>query len=56
MCNCKNKNPYFPISMKLVRNLSETEDKSINTFTFQFMNEADQEAFCYMPGQFTDVR
>ena len=55
MCNCKTKNPYLPISMKLVKNLSETEDKSINTFTFEFMNEADGAAFRYMPGQFAEI-
>lgn len=48
-------NPYLPISMKLVKNLVETEDRNINTFTLEFLNKQDEENFKYMPGQFAEL-
>lgn len=48
-------NPYIPITMKLVKNLCETEDKLINTFTLAFLNKEDEENFKYMPGQFAEL-
>lgn len=49
------KNPYLPLPMKLVKNFTETEDKLIHTFTFQFLSEEDEKSFPYMPGQFAEV-
>ncbi|MFZ5595662.1 MAG: FAD/NAD(P)-binding protein [Bacillota bacterium] len=49
------KNPYLPLPMKLVKNFTETEDKLIHSFTFQFMSEEDEKSFPYMPGQFAEV-
>jgi len=48
-------NPYLPIKMKLVKNLVETEDRNINTFTLGFLNKQDEENFQYMPGQFAEI-
>ncbi|SPF56289.1 putative flavin oxidoreductase, subunit FlxA [Candidatus Desulfosporosinus infrequens] len=48
-------NPYIPITMKLVKNMCETEDKLINTFTLAFLNKEDEENFKYMPGQFAEL-
>ncbi|HZK85904.1 MAG TPA: FAD/NAD(P)-binding protein [Desulfosporosinus sp.] len=48
-------NPYIPITMKLIKNLCETEDKLVNTFTLQFLNKEDEENFKYMPGQFAEL-
>ena len=41
--------------MKLVKNFTETEDKLIHTFTFQFLSEEDEKSFPYMPGQFAEI-
>jgi NAD(P)H-flavin reductase len=49
------KNPYLPLPMKLVKNFTETEDKLIHTFTFQFLSEEDEKSFPYMPGQFAEI-
>jgi len=49
------KNPYLPLPMKLVKNFTETEDKLIHTFTLQYLNEADEKSFSYMPGQFAEL-
>ncbi|MCL6610708.1 MAG: FAD/NAD(P)-binding protein [Peptococcaceae bacterium] len=49
------RNPYLPLPMKLVKNFTETEDKLIHTFTFQFLSEEDEKSFPYMPGQFAEV-
>ncbi|KLU64208.1 MULTISPECIES: FAD/NAD(P)-binding protein [Desulfosporosinus] len=48
-------NPYLPITMKLTKNLVETEDRNINTFTLEFLNKQDEENFKYMPGQFAEL-
>ena len=48
-------NPYIPITMKLIKNLCETEDKLVNTFTLAFLNKEDEENFKYMPGQFAEL-
>lgn len=48
-------NPYLPITMRLVKNLVETEDRNINTFTLEFLNKQDEENFKYMPGQFAEL-
>ena len=48
-------NPYIPITMKLIKNLCETEDKFINTFTLEFLSKEDEENFKYMPGQFAEL-
>lgn len=49
------KNPYLPLPMKLVKNFTETEDKLIHTFTFEFLSKEDEESFSYMPGQFAEI-
>jgi NAD(P)H-flavin reductase len=48
-------NPYIPITMKLIKNMCETEDKLINTFTLEFLNKEDEANFKYMPGQFAEL-
>lgn len=48
-------NPYLPIKMKLIKNLVETEDRNINTFTLEFLNKEDEANFKYMPGQFAEI-
>lgn len=48
-------NPYVPMPVKLVRNFVETDDGLIRTFTVEFLNEADEKAFSYIPGQFAEV-
>jgi len=48
-------NPYIPITMKLVKNMCETEDKLINTFTLAFLSKEDEDNFKYMPGQFAEL-
>ncbi|HZK53065.1 MAG TPA: FAD/NAD(P)-binding protein [Desulfosporosinus sp.] len=48
-------NPYIPITMKLIKNLCETEDKLVNTFTLEFLSKEDEENFKYMPGQFAEL-
>ncbi len=49
------KNPYLPLPMKLVKNFTETEDKLIHTFTFEYLNPEDEKTFPYMPGQFAEI-
>ncbi len=49
------KNPYLPLPMKLVKNFTETEDKLIHTFTFEFLSPEDEQSFSYMPGQFAEI-
>lgn len=49
------KNPYLPLPMKLVKNFTETEDKLIHTFTFEFLSEEDEKSFTYTPGQFAEI-
>ena len=48
-------NPYLPIKMRLIKNLVETEDRNINTFTLEFLNKEDEANFKYMPGQFAEI-
>lgn len=48
-------NPYLPITMRLAKNLVETEDRNINTFTLEYLNKQDEENFKYMPGQFAEL-
>ncbi len=48
-------NPYLPIKMRLIKNLVETEDRNINTFTLEFLNKQDEENFKYLPGQFAEI-
>ena len=49
------KNPYLPLPMKMVKNFTETNDKLIHTFTMEFLSEADEKSFPYLPGQFAEV-
>ncbi|MDA8336221.1 MAG: FAD/NAD(P)-binding protein [Peptococcaceae bacterium] len=41
--------------MRLEKNFVETSDRNIRTFTLSFLNQADEEAFRYLPGQFAEV-
>jgi NAD(P)H-flavin reductase len=41
--------------MRLVKNMVETEDKNINTFTLEYLNKEDEAKFRYMPGQFAEL-
>ncbi|MCF8010029.1 MAG: FAD/NAD(P)-binding protein [Clostridiales bacterium] len=48
-------NPYLPIPMKLIKNFRETDDKLVNSFTLEFINEEDKKNFTYTPGQFAEL-
>ena len=48
-------NPYLPITMKVVKNQIETEDRNIKTLVLEFLNKQDEENFKYMPGQFAEI-
>jgi NAD(P)H-flavin reductase len=45
-------NPYRPYPVRIDHIQTETTDKSLKTFTFVFLDKADEAAFAYTPGQF----
>lgn len=45
-------NPYDPYPVKIREIKTETVDRSLKTFTFEFINKADEAAFSYRSGQF----
>ncbi len=49
------KNPYLPFPMKIDAIVDETEDVNIKTFHLTFVEEADEAAFKYVPGQFAEL-
>lgn len=45
-------NPYTPYPVRIVDIRTETEDKSLKTFTFEFVRSKDEAAFAFTCGQF----
>ena len=48
-------NPYMPYPVRIDNIEIATEDKSLKTFTFVFLNEGDEEKFSYQAGQFAEL-
>ena len=51
----KMNNPYLPYPVRIEDIEIATEDKSLKTFKFVFMDKADEEAFAYKAGQFAEL-
>ena len=49
------KNPYLPIPMTVKKNQVETVDRMLRTLELKFVNEEDEKAFSYTPGQFCEI-
>ena len=45
-------NPYMPYPVRIDDIEIATEDRSLKTFTFTFLNPADEAAFSHKAGQF----
>ncbi|MCG8685789.1 MAG: FAD/NAD(P)-binding protein [Desulfobacterales bacterium] len=48
-------NPYMPYPVRIDDIEIATEDKSLKTFKFVFLNEGDEEKFAYQAGQFAEL-
>ncbi|HKK91361.1 MAG TPA: FAD/NAD(P)-binding protein [Desulfobacteraceae bacterium] len=48
-------NPYIPYPVRIDDIEIATEDKSLKTFTFVFLNKEDEEKFTYEAGQFAEL-
>jgi len=48
-------NPYMPYPVRIDNIETATEDNSLKTFTFVFLNEGDEEKFAYKAGQFAEL-
>lgn len=48
-------NPYVPYPVRIDDIQIATEDRSLKTFKFVFLNEGDEEKFAYIPGQFAEL-
>lgn len=48
-------NPYLPYPVRIDDIEIATEDKSLKTFKFVFLNEADEKKFAYQAGQFAEL-
>jgi NAD(P)H-flavin reductase len=49
------RNPYWPYPVRIDDIKTETEDRSLKTFTFVFINPGDEEKFAYQAGQFAEL-
>ncbi len=49
------KNPYTPYPVKIDEIEIATEDKSLKTFKFIFLNKEDEKKFSYQAGQFAEL-
>jgi sulfhydrogenase subunit gamma (sulfur reductase) len=49
------KNPYLPIPMVVKRTQIETADRMLRTLELGFLNEEDEKAFRFVPGQFCEL-
>ncbi|HBN26008.1 MAG TPA: heterodisulfide reductase subunit F [Desulfobacteraceae bacterium] len=49
------KNPYLPYPVRIDNIEIATEDKSLKTFKFVFLNKEDEEKFAYRAGQFAEL-
>ena len=48
-------NPYIPYPVRIDDIEIATEDKSLKTFKFVFLNKEDEEKFSYQAGQFAEL-
>ena len=48
-------NPYLPYPVRIDNIEIATEDKSLKTFKFVFLNKEDEEKFAYRAGQFAEL-
>jgi NAD(P)H-flavin reductase len=48
-------NPYLPYPVRIDHIKVETEDKSLKTFKFVFLNPDDEKKFAYRSGQFAEL-
>ncbi len=48
-------NPYYPYPVRIDEIVTETEDKSLKTFKFVFLDPDDEERFAYRAGQFAEL-
>ncbi|MBS3758053.1 MAG: FAD/NAD(P)-binding protein [Desulfobacterales bacterium] len=48
-------NPYYPYPVRIDEIFTETEDKTLKTFKFVFLDPEDEERFAYQPGQFAEL-
>lgn len=48
-------NPYLPYPVRIDEIITETEDKSLKTFKFVFLNPEDEDKFSYHAGQFAEL-
>jgi len=49
------KNPYLPIPMVVKKAHLETSDRMLRTLELGFVNQADEKAFQFIPGQFCEL-
>ena len=49
------KNPYLPIPMVVKKAQVETSDRMLRTLEMSFVNEEDEKAFHFIPGQFCEL-
>ncbi len=48
-------NPYLPYPVRIDNIIVESEDRSLKTFKFVFLNPEDEEKFAYRAGQFAEL-
>jgi len=48
-------NPYYPYPVRIDEIITETEDKSLKTFKFVFLDPKDEERFAHRAGQFAEL-
>jgi len=48
-------NPYLPYPIRIDDIIVESEDRSLKTFKFVFLNPEDEEKFTYQAGQFAEI-
>ena len=49
------RNPYLPYPVRIDDVVVETDDRNIKSFRLVFLNEEDERAFEYSPGQFAEL-
>jgi NAD(P)H-flavin reductase len=50
-----NDNPYLPIPVKVEYTTFESEDRSLKTLAFSFLDPSVREKFSFLPGQFIEL-
>ena len=48
-------NPYLPYPVRIEEIIVETDDRSLRTFKFRFLDPSHEKLFNYMPGQFAEI-